>query len=96
VSNLLPVTVVERAEGSPGIVESDTFDILINLDEVTLVNQGEDPDVTFLRLTCGASLCAMVPYEDFIDKMLEAGVVILPPYTPKKTVKKKKASGKKK
>ena len=87
----IPVVVRERVEGAPGIVEEQEFEIVINLEQMTLFNKGEDPKVTFVRLVCGATLCVLIPYEKFIKKVADEGLSIeVPKKKPARSRKAKK------
>lgn len=95
-SRFLPVTVRERAEGSSGLVEPEEFNIFINVDEITLFNSGEDPNVCFVRLTCGATLCVALPFEVFVTTMLEDFGIEISEAPVVETKKKSKKKAKKK
>lgn len=74
------VQVKQQADGKPGFMEDEEFDIQINANKITLFNKSEDdPDITFVRLGCGATLCVSTPYADFIKKLnaaLKPGVKV--------------------
>lgn len=64
-SRFATIKIRERTEGEPGFIEAHEFEVTINLDQVSLFNVGEDPKVTFVRLTCGATLCVLMPVKKF-------------------------------
>ncbi|MFA5023353.1 MAG: hypothetical protein WC523_00150 [Patescibacteria group bacterium] len=64
-SRFIQVTIRERIEGTPGFVEPKEFDITINTDQITLFNAGEDGDVTFVRLSCGMTICVAMKEHKF-------------------------------
>lgn len=66
--NFIKVKVKQQVEGKPGFVEEEIIEVQINTENITLFNQGEeDPSVTFVRLTCGATLCVDMKYDKFIS-----------------------------
>ena len=65
--SFIKVTVKQQAEGTPGFVEEETFEIQINTDQITLFNKSlDDPSITFVRLTCGATLVLDMKYTEFV------------------------------
>ena len=99
-SNFIDVTILERMDGTPGLVAEEEFNIHMNLDNITLYNKSpEMPGVTFVRLTCGASLCVLLEFKEFIKILKESGAKIYKSNTPKthksntsKTRKRKKVT----
>ena len=79
--SFLKVNVRQQSEGKPGFMEDEEFEVQIGADKVTLFNKSEDDDsITFVRLTCGATLCVSLPYPDFIKKLqsaLKAGAKVV-------------------
>ena len=69
-SNFIKVTIRERVEGNPGFFEAQEFEVNINPDNITLFNSGENPEVTFVRLACGGTLCVTMPVKEF-EKLLQ-------------------------
>lgn len=71
------VKVRQQADGKPGFIEDDEFEVNINSTQVTLYNKSEEEENTiFVRLTCGATLCVSTPYATFVKKLntaLKAG-----------------------
>jgi hypothetical protein len=65
-SKFIDVKVRERNDGEPGFMEQQEFVVTINKEQITLFNAGEDPTVTFVRLSCGATLCVVSPREKFV------------------------------
>lgn len=72
-SKFIDVLIRERVEGTPGFVEALDLPVTINTDQITLFNIGEDPEITFVRLTCGATLCVVMPFEKFVGKIRKTG-----------------------
>ena len=74
-SNFIKVKIRERAEGNPGFMDADEFEVTINLDNVTLFNGGEDQgkEVTFVRLACGAMLCLPMSVKEFENVIVSIG-----------------------
>jgi hypothetical protein len=69
-SRFIKVIMRDRVEGAPGFVGPQEIEVVINLDQVTLFNSGEeDEDITFVRLSCGATLCIVMPYKDFYKEV---------------------------
>lgn len=68
-SKFIDLTIRERVEGAPGFMQSQEFSVTVNADQITLFNKGEDPGVTFVRLSCGATLCVVMPLNKFMNKM---------------------------
>ena len=69
-SRFATIKIRERTEGEPGFVEAHEFEITINLDQIKLFNTGEDPKITFVRLSCGATLCVCMSLKKF-NQMIE-------------------------
>lgn len=72
----MKVKIMQQPEGKPGFVEEEETEIQINPSQITLFNKSEDPDypnVTFVRLTCGASLVVCMKYNAF-EKALKAAL----------------------
>ena len=94
-SKFIPVTIIEKADGLPGIVEPEEFNILINVNEITMINRGEEEGMCFIRTSCGASLCVITPFGEFIDMLRKLNIELPPdksiPSTirPVKKIKKK-------
>lgn len=68
----IKVKVRQASEGQPGFVAGDEFDVKIAPSHVTLFNPGVDAsgkNITFVRLSCGATLCVVKPFNEF-DKLL--------------------------
>lgn len=95
-SKFINVVVRERMEGTPGFVEEQEFDIYINPDNITLFNQGEDPDVVFVRMVCGATLCVVMTQKEFVSEMVRAGCQFIDKLPSKRSTTKKKVTTKKK
>jgi len=71
VNKYVKVRIRERIEGQPGFAKPHEFDVHINPDQVTLLNRGEENnDITFVRLSCGVTLCVIMK-EDKLIKLLE-------------------------
>lgn len=66
-SNFIELIIRERIEGAPGFVQAQELPVTINADQITLFNKGEDPTVTFVRLSCGATLCVVMPFNKFMQ-----------------------------
>jgi hypothetical protein len=64
-SRFATIKIRERTEGEPGFVEAHEFEVTINIDQITLFNTGEDLAITFIRMSCGATLCALMPIKKF-------------------------------
>jgi len=72
----MKVKVKQQEEGKPGFMEEEEFEIQINTTQITLFNESQDdPEITFIRLTCGATLVASVKYTKFVAQLnsLKAG-----------------------
>jgi len=66
----MKVNVRQQTEGTPGFVEDEIFEVRINTDLITLFNKSEDnPNITFVRLTCGATLIVDMKPAAFINKL---------------------------
>lgn len=73
--NFISVLVRQAVEGNPGFVEDDEFVINIAVDKITVFNQGVDDegkDVIFVRMVCGASICVVCDFEEFIELLANA------------------------
>lgn len=71
-TKFVEVTVRQAAEGQPGFIEDDEFYVKISPEQITLFNSGLDnkgEEVTFVRLSCGATLCVVCQYDKF-EKLL--------------------------
>ena len=67
-SKFLKLTILERQEGMPGFVEMKQVQVNINPDQVTLYNPGEEkPNLTFVRLSCGITVCANISADKFAE-----------------------------
>lgn len=79
--SFLKVTVRQQSEGKPGFMDDEEFEIQISVNNITLFNKSEDDDgITFVRLSCGATLCVSTPYAEFVKKLqvaLKAGVKVV-------------------
>lgn len=64
--NFISIKIRERQDGVPGFVKAREFPVTINTDQVTLYNKGdEDPTITFVRLSCGVTLCVCLSEPKF-------------------------------
>jgi hypothetical protein len=71
--SFLKLKVRQQADGKPGFIDDDEFEIQVNVEKITLFNKSEDDkDITFVRLACGATLCVAVPYNTFVKKLQAA------------------------
>lgn len=71
--SFLKVIIKQQGEGKPGFLEEDEFEVQIGADKITLFNKSdEDPNVVFVRLTCGATLCVSMKYDAFVKKLSAA------------------------
>lgn len=80
-SKFIEVFIREHVEGTPGFMDKRDFLVNINVDHVTLFNKGEDSEVTFVRLACGATICVVASPEEFaqlIEAALNTNVNIVP------------------
>ena len=64
-SRFATIKIQERTEGEPGFIEAHEFEVTINLDQVVLFNPGEDKNVTFVRMSCGATFCVCMSLKKF-------------------------------
>lgn len=70
-SKFIEVTIRERQDGTPGFMKEREFKVKINPDEITLFNKGDsDPNVTFVRLACGITVCVIMA-EDKFSKLMD-------------------------
>lgn len=66
----IKLTVRQQAEGTPGFMEDELFEVQVNTNSITLFNKSVDePDITFIRLSCGATLIVDMKYSDFVKLM---------------------------
>lgn len=64
------LTVRQQVEGTPGFVDDEIFEVQVNSEHITLFNKSvDDPEITFVRLSCGATLMADMKYNDFVKLM---------------------------
>ena len=63
----IDIAIRERLDGAPGFLEAQEFNVSINKDHITLYNKGEEDGITFVRLTCGATLCVLMPVSKFVQ-----------------------------
>jgi|GEM_PF-6785342 len=66
--SFMKVDIRQQVEGNPGFIK-ETMEVQINTQTITLFNSGEAKDETFVRLTCGTTLCVAMPYSSFVKKM---------------------------
>ena len=85
--NFIDVSIKERVDGAPGVIADEEFDIIMDVDKVTLFNSSnETPNITFVRLVCGATLCVNLSPENFKKRLIEAGSKIFETVKPPKKV----------
>ena len=65
----IDLVIRERIEGAPGFMQALDLPVTINTEQITLFNKGEDPELTFVRMACGATLCVVMPVIRFMEKM---------------------------
>lgn len=71
--SFLKVSIRQQSDGTPGFIKEDDFEVQISADKITLFNKSEDdPDVVFVRLTCGATLCVVEAYNKFVGRLTTA------------------------
>lgn len=71
--SFLKVSIRQQADGKPGFIEEDDFEVQIAAEKITLFNKSEDdPDIVFVRLTCGATLCVVETYNKFVLRLTKA------------------------
>ena len=69
-NKFIKVKIREKVEGQPGFAKPNEFEVRINPGQITLFNKGEDNgDITFVRLSCGITLCVMMKEEKFAKLM---------------------------
>lgn len=68
-SKFIDLTIRERIEGAPGFMQALDLPVTINTEQITLFNKGEDPELTFVRMSCGATLCVVMPVHELMEKM---------------------------
>ena len=71
--SFLKVSVKQQNDGQPGFIEEEEFEIQVNTDQITLFNRSDDSkDITFIRLSCGATLCVSMSYPKFVVALQKA------------------------
>lgn len=94
--SFINVTILERAEGTPGVIKAQAYDIMINTDNIVLFNGGEketdSENFTFVRIVCGATITVAMSYEDFIEKLSSNGNEV--ELVAKRVIKKNNKKGK--
>lgn len=98
-SNFIEVPIKERAEGTPGIIPEEEFIIHLNTNQITVITPTEDPKETYVRLSCGATVCISMSYEMLIGTLVEAGDKVYlreEPEQKKTTTKGRKGNAKRK
>ena len=75
--SFIKLTIRQSTEGNPGFMEPELISVQINTDHITLFNDGDDGSgVTFVRLSCGATLCVDMPYVKFIETLNKSAGLI--------------------
>ena len=97
--SFINVSILERIEGTPGVVEDQQHSIIINTDNIILFNGGKaktkSKNLTFVRITCGTTITVAMPYDKFVNKLLSAGVDVEEVEEVEKVATKKKKKKKK-
>jgi len=71
--SFLKVKMRQQSEGKPGFIEEEDFEVQIGADKITLFNKSEDdPNIVLVRLSCGATICVVMKYNAFINKLSSA------------------------
>lgn len=71
--SFMKVMVKQQPDGKPGFMDDEEFEVQIGADKITLFNKSdEDPNIVFVRLACGATLCVSMKYTTFINKLTYA------------------------
>ena len=69
----MKVKIKQQPDGKPGFIGEDDFEVQIGADKITLFNKSEDdPNIVFVRLMCGATLCISMNYGTFVNKLAHA------------------------
>ena len=93
--NFVDLKIIERLEGTPGVVDDLEIDVKLNANHIILLNPGEEgtENYTFARLVCGATICISMPFNDLCKKLKDIGANIsvdeVTEEKPKKKTKKK-------
>ena len=66
-SNFIETTVIDHYGGVPGIVEKFSYSIFLNLDQVTVIGEDKDKNLSFVKLTCGTSLTIKKKFNDLVN-----------------------------
>lgn len=66
-STFLKVTIKEKIDGTPGLVEDHLFELALNLDEVCMIYRTPDPEMTVVTMKGGVSMFVLYDYDKFIE-----------------------------
>lgn len=67
----MKVNVRQEVDGKPGFA-ADEFEVQIQTEQITVFNRGyeeKEQDIVFVRLSCGATICVVSAYNDFVKKL---------------------------
>lgn len=66
----IKLNIIQHEDGTPGFIEDNMREVHVNANNITLFNKSDsDENITFVRLSCGATLAVFIKHSEFVKAL---------------------------